>query len=81
MSRIHDDQPTGRSEQLVRELKAIEHWDAAYKRKVFPFWYEHIAFVSRQKRRAEIASVLQRMSDGNGHDSHRVSHADSLQDQ
>jgi hypothetical protein len=76
MSQIQDDQTTGRAEQLLSELKAIELWDAIYKRSVFPFWYDHIAFVSRQKRRAEITRELQRMSDGSGYASHPASNAD-----
>jgi hypothetical protein len=65
MSRLQDDQTTGRAEELVSELKAIELWDAVYKGTVFPFWYDHIAFVSRQKRRLEIASELHCISDRN----------------
>jgi len=67
MSRIRDDQTTGRAEELVTEREAIELWDAVHKRNPFPFSCDHIAFVSRQKRRAEITSELQRMNDGNGH--------------
>lgn len=81
MSRIQDDQTTGRAEQLESELKAIELWDAIHKRNLFPFWYDHVAFVSRQKRRAEITSELQRMSDGNVYASHPVSNTDLSQGQ
>jgi hypothetical protein len=65
----------------VSELKAIELWDAVYMRNLFPFWYDDMAFVSRQKRRAEITSELQRMSDGNVYASHPVSSTDVSQGQ
>jgi hypothetical protein len=70
MTRIQDDQATDRAEDLVSELKAIEFWDAVHKRNLFPFWYDQVAFESRQKRRAEITQELQRVSDRNGHASH-----------
>jgi hypothetical protein len=73
MGRIQDDQTTGGAEHLVSELKAIELWDAVYKRNLFPLWYDHIAFVSRQKRRAEIVSELERMRDGNVYASNPMS--------
>jgi hypothetical protein len=73
MTRIQDDQTTGRAQELVTELKAIELWDAVYKRNPFPLRYDDIAFVSRQKRRAEITSELQRMNYGNGYVSHTAS--------
>ena len=69
MSRIPDDQTTGRAEELVTELEAIELWDAVYKLNPSPYSCDHIAFVSRQKRRAEITSELQRINDRNGHTS------------
>jgi hypothetical protein len=81
MSRIHDDQTAGRAEQLGNELKAIELWDAVYKRNLFPFWYDHGAFVSRQRRRGEITSELQRMNAGNVYASHPVSSTDVSQGQ
>jgi hypothetical protein len=73
MSRIPGDQATARTEDLVSELKAIEFWDAVHKQNLFPFWYDHIAFVSRQKRRAAITSELRRMNDRNGYASHPAS--------
>jgi hypothetical protein len=66
MSQIRDRQTTGRTEELVSKLEAIELWDAVYKRNLFPFWFDHIAFVSRQKRRAEITRELQRMNEEKG---------------
>jgi hypothetical protein len=77
--RIQDDQTTSRAEELVTELKAIALWDAVYKRNLFPFWYDHIAFVSRQKRHTKITSELQRMNDGNGYTSHPASSTDLSQ--
>jgi hypothetical protein len=65
----------------VSELKAIELWDAVYKRNVFPSWYDHIAFVSRQRRRAEITSELQRMSYENDSASQPVDNADVARSQ
>jgi hypothetical protein len=65
----------------VSELRAIELWDAIYKRNVIPFWYDHIAFMSRQKRRGEISSELQRMSDQNDSASQPVDNADVGQGQ
>lgn len=61
---VQDDQITSRAERLVNELEAIALWDAAYRRNLCPLAYEHMAFVSRQKRHAEITSELRRMSDG-----------------
>ena len=81
MTRIQDDQTTGRAQELVTELKAIELWDAVYKRNPFPLRYDDIAFVSRQKRRAEITSELQRMNYGNGYVSHPASSTGPSQNQ
>jgi hypothetical protein len=48
-------------EKLVNELRAISHWNAEYRQHDCPEWYETIAFVSRQKRRAEIMRTLLRV--------------------
>ena|ERR1700722_13647216 len=63
MSRIQNGQTTSRVEELVSELKAIELWDAVYQRNLSSFWFDRMAFVSRQKRRAEISSELQCIND------------------
>ena len=46
------------AERLLRELKAIEQWDAAYWRNDSPDVYERVAFRSRRCRRSEILSQL-----------------------
>jgi hypothetical protein len=81
MSRTQDDQTTGRTEELVTELEAIELWDAVHMRNPFPFPCDRIAFVSRQKRRVEITSELQRMNDGNGQTSEPLSSTGLSQNQ
>jgi hypothetical protein len=65
----------------MSELKAIEFWDAVHKQNLFPFWYDKIAFLSRQKRRAAITSELQRMNDRNGCAAHPASSTGPSQSQ
>ena len=48
--------------KLVSELRAISLWDAKYQRCRCPDWYETVAYVSRQKRRAEILDQLVALS-------------------
>lgn len=48
--------------KLVSELRAISLWDAKYQRRRCPDWYETVAYVSRQKRRAEILDQLVALS-------------------
>jgi hypothetical protein len=43
---------------LVQELKAIDQWDIDYWRKTRREPYEKAAFLSRQRRRAEIMRAL-----------------------
>ena len=45
-------------EKLASELRAINHWDAEYRRHRRRECYEKVAFVSRQKRRSEVITQM-----------------------
>ena len=49
-------------EKLVSELRAITYWDIEYQQHRCHEEYEHLAFVSRQRRRSEIIRQLLRIS-------------------
>lgn len=53
-----DNDGWSRVEQLVEELRAIDYWDANYRRSPHTEAYEMLAFVARRKRHAEILSRL-----------------------
>jgi hypothetical protein len=58
MAQLVEDKAVEVKDTLVQELKAIDLWDLQYWRK--PRWepYEKAAFLSRQRRRAEIMRAL-----------------------
>jgi hypothetical protein len=45
-------------EKLACELRAINHWDAEYRRHRRRDRYEKVAFVSRQTRRSEVITQM-----------------------
>ena len=53
-----DNDGWSRVERLVEELRAIDYWDANYRRNPYPEAYEMLAFVARRRRHAEILSRL-----------------------
>jgi hypothetical protein len=62
MPQILTDDTANKIQILVNELLAITHWDGAFWRCQSPHNYEIVAYVSRQKRRAEIIRELLRFS-------------------
>lgn len=51
MRQIPSGEKIEKLEKLVSELRAIRHWDTAYRQSRSPGFYEMLAFVSRQERR------------------------------
>lgn len=47
-----------RTEALQNELRAIDYWDAQYKRQFNPAGHDTVAYISRKRRRGEIIREL-----------------------